>query len=206
MLPVDRWVEAIRNTMCSEGRSRAILLVTIWISCLAGSAQELQGRFYAEKHTYMVGEPVLFNMEIKNTVKEVVYVNAKDPGKCLDRYEFSVSGTSSGCGAKWDAECRDEQSPVLPGESYRGQWPLNFWYQFERDGKYAVSATRHIPVRSVRGEFQDFAFSSKFAVNLKPTDSVRVQSILQEFERNLHSSDPDIRHAALDVLATTAPS
>jgi hypothetical protein len=194
--------------MYSDGRSRAVFILgAIWIFCLSGTAQELQGRFYPEEGTYMVGEPVVVNMEIKNAGKEVVYVNAKDdPGKCLDRYEFFVSGPSSGCGAKWEGGCRDEQSAVLAGDSYSGQWPLNFWYQFEREGKYDVTAMRHIPVRSVRGELQDFTFSSKFEVNLRPTDPVRVQSILQEFERNLHSSDPDVRHAALDVLSTTAPS
>jgi hypothetical protein len=153
----------------------------------------------------MVGEPVLFNMEIKNTGADVVYVNAKNPGKCLDTYEFLVTGPSSGCGVKWDDECGDELTPLVHGDSFHGQWPLNFWYEFERDGKYEVSVTRHIPVRSIRGEYQDFTFSSKFEVKLDPVDPARVQSILQEFERNLHSADPDVRHSALDVLATTAP-
>jgi HEAT repeat protein len=83
---------------------------------------------------------------------------------------------------------------------------LDSWYRFEREGKYQVSVTRHIPVRNSRGEVQNFTFSSKFEVRLDPTDPARVQGILQDFERNLHSSDPDVRHAALDVLATSAPT
>jgi hypothetical protein len=186
--------------------NRVILILGIVLFCpLSGPAQDLQGRFYPEKDGYMVGEPVLFNMEIKNTGAEGLYINAKNPDKCLDTYEFFVTGPSSGCGAKWDGECRDEQSPLVHGDSYRGQWPLNFWYQFERDGKYEVSATRHIPIQSSRGDFQDFTFSSKFEVKLDLPDPVRVQGILQEFDRNLHSSDPDVRHSALDVLSTTAP-
>jgi len=151
----------------------------------------------------MVGEPVVFNMEIKNTGKEVVYVNAKAPGRCLDSYDFFVTGPRSGCGAKWDGQCADEESPLLPGDSYSGHWPLDFWYQFEGAGKYDVNATRHIPVRSVHGEMLDFTFSSQFQVDLKPTDAVQVQTILQQLERNLDSSDPAVRHAALDVLSTT---
>src|ERR1700733_14067805 len=72
-------------------------------------------------------------------------------------------------------------------------------------GKVRGSATRHVPIRNSRGEIHDFTFSSKFEVNLEPADPLSVQRILQEFERNLRSSDPDVRHAALEVLATTAP-
>jgi hypothetical protein len=190
----------------SELHSKRVLMVGAVLLCSFAQGQQLQGRFYPEKDSYMVGEPVLFNMEIKNTGAEAVYLNAKNPGKCLDTYEFSVTGSGSACRAKWDGECRDTLFSFEPGDSYQGQWPLNFWYQFEREGKYEVEATRHVPVMSKRGEFQDFSFSSKFEVKLSPLDPAREQSILQEFEQKLHSSDPDVRHAALDVLSSTAPA
>jgi hypothetical protein len=60
----------------------------------------------------MVGEPVLFNMEIKNPDAGVVYINAKNPGKCLDTFVFSVSGSGMACSATWDAHCHEEQSPL----------------------------------------------------------------------------------------------
>jgi hypothetical protein len=187
--------------------SRFIFMLGVVLFCSAfGPAQDLQGRFYPEKESYMVGEPALFNVEIKNAGPEVIYINAKNPDKCLDTFDFSVTGAGSGCVANWKAECRDPLSPLAPGDTIRAQWPLNFWYQFERSGKYEVKATRHIPIRSAHGDFQDFTFSSKFEVKLDPPDPVRVQTILQEFERNLHSNDPEVRHAALDVLSTTAPS
>jgi HEAT repeat protein len=53
--------------------------------------------------------------------------------------------------------------------------------------------------------YEDFTFSSKFDVKITPLDPVLVQSILQEFEKKLHSGDPDVRHDALDVLSSTAP-
>jgi hypothetical protein len=154
----------------------------------------------------MVGEPVTFNVEIKNTGNQIVSLPAKGSAKCLDTYEFSVSGSGPACSASWDAGCQDDESALGPGDAMRGQWPLDSWYRFERAGKYRVSVTRHIPVRNSRGEVHDFTFSSEFEVRLDPTDPARVQGILQEFERNLHSSDPDVRHAALDVLATSAPT
>src|SRR5579872_814317 len=185
--------------------ARVLMICGLWFASLSVSAQDLQGRFYPEKERYMVGEPVTFNLEIKNTGTQIVSLPAKGPAKCLDTYEFSLSGSGSACSATWDAECNDDESALGPGDTMRGQWPLDFWYRFEREGKYQVSITRHIPVRHSRGEVQDFTFSSKFEVRLDPTDQARVQGILQDFERNLHSGDPDVRHAALDVLSTSAP-
>ena len=169
-------------------------------------AQQLEGRFTAETGSYMVGEPVLFNLEIKNTGAEIGYLHAKSPAGCLDTYEFSAQGTNSPvCSAKWNPECIDDLLPLKPGEAEQAQWPLNFWFQFEKEGEYEVSATRHIPIMSTAGEYRDFAFSSKFRFKISPLDPARVQSILQDFERKLHSDDPEIRHAALDILSTTAP-
>jgi hypothetical protein len=168
--------------------------------------QELQGRFYPEKASYMLGEPVLFSVEIRNAGTQPVFLNAKNPGKCSDNYQFSVSGPGPSCGAKWDGGCGDKLLSLKPGESNGATWPLNFWYQFEREGKYEINATRHLPIMSTAGEFQDFTFSSKFEITMTPLDPARVQNILQDFERQLNSSDPDVRHSALDVLATTAPA
>ncbi len=148
----------------------------------------------------MVGEPVTVNVEIKNAGKQTVSLPAKSSGKCLDTYEFSVSGTGPACGATWDAGCLDDESALGPGDGMHSQIPLDARYRFEREGKYSVSITRHTPVRNNSGEVQDFTFTSKFEIHLDPADPARVQSILQDFERNLHSNDPNVRHAALDVL------
>lgn len=167
---------------------------------------QLEGRFSAAAGSYMVGEPVLFNLEIKNTGTDIVYLHAKNPSGCLDTYEFSAEGHNSPvCTAKWNPDCIDNLLPLKSGESEQAQWPLNFWFQFDSAGEYEMSATRHIPIRSQAGEYRDFEFSSKFKVKISPLDPARVQSILQDFERKLHSDDPEIRHAALDVLSSTAP-
>jgi len=193
--------------MSSESRITAAILTAAaaWLGTFPIVAQDLQGRFHTDKDVYTLGEPVLFDVEIKNIGKGVVFLNAKNSNGCLDKYEFVVNGTGTACGATWDPGCADEESALKPGESLRGQWPLDSWYQFESPGKYQVTATRHIPVRSGRDEVHDFTFVSKFEVRLEPADPRYVQSNLQEFERNLHSSDFDVRHTALDVLATTAP-
>ena len=73
-----------------------------------------------------------------------------------------------------------------------------------RTGEYEVSVTRQVPIMSNGGERRDFTFSSKFDVRIAPPDPARAQSILQDFEKKLHSNDPEVRRAALDVLSSTA--
>jgi hypothetical protein len=74
--------------------------------CVCAQSQQLQGRFYPEADSYIVGEPVLFKLEIKNTGSEDVYLHAKNPSGRLDTYAFSVQRTNSAaCGANWNAEC-----------------------------------------------------------------------------------------------------
>jgi hypothetical protein len=52
--------------------SRALVIGGLWFASLSASAQDLQGRFYPGKERYVVGEPVIFDVEIKNTGKQVV--------------------------------------------------------------------------------------------------------------------------------------
>lgn len=168
--------------------------------------EQLQGRFYGEPQTYMVGEPVLFSVDIKNAGPDSVYIHTQDSASCVDTYDFSVQKTGSAvCTARWDAACGDKPVLLKPGENEAGQWPLNYWFQFEGEGTYEVSATRHIPVMSMSGEHRDFTFSSKFSVKISPLDPARVEATLQDFEKKLYSTDPEVRHAALDVLASTSP-
>jgi hypothetical protein len=178
----------------------------IFLFALPCLAQELQGRFYSEKDTYMLGEPALFNIEIKNPGRNRFFINAKNPDHCVDTYDFLVSGDGQACNTQWNDYCLVEQSELAPGDSFHAQWPLNHWFQFETEGKYHVSITRHIPIRTSQGEFQDFTFSSKFDFAVVTADPVRVQGLLQDFERNLQNDDPNVRHVALDVLSTTAPA
>jgi len=79
-------------------RSGSFLIMTIlWFASLWASAQDLQGQFYPEKDNFMLGEPVLFNVEIKNTGEQFVYISARNSSTCLDSYDFSVSASGSTC-------------------------------------------------------------------------------------------------------------
>jgi HEAT repeat protein len=184
---------------------RIFTLCTLLLTTLLVSAQELKGRFYAEKDSYMLGEPLFFSMEIKNTGNELVYLNARK-GECLDKYEFSLQKAGFTGSTTWDNQCHGEPLPLKPGETDTSRWPLDFWFRVEHEGKFNLTVTRRMRTSSVSRGITELTFSSTFEFNVVPSDEQGVQKVLQDFERNLHSDDPEIRHNALDVMSTTAPT
>jgi hypothetical protein len=194
----DTWFATLR-VKCA-----LIAFVVLFLSAFLSSAQELQGNFHPDKDTYMIGEPVFFTTEIKNTRNEPVYLWAQKPGDCLNLYEFSVS--RFGCTNKWDEGCVAPPMLLGPGETYREGWPLDNWYRLNHEGKYDVTISHKLRISSSSRGLEDFSFSSKFQIKLRLADSESVEKVLQKFERDLTSDDPDVEHAALDTMATTAAS
>jgi hypothetical protein len=185
-------------------RCKLIASVALSLSAFLSSAQDLRGNFHPDKDTYMIGEPAFFTTEITNTRREPVYLWAQKPGECLNLYEFSVSGF--GCTNKWDEGCMAPPMLLGPGETYREGWPLDNWYRLNREGEYDVAISHKLRISSSSRGLEDFSFSSKFRIKLRPADSESVEKVLQKLERGLNSDDPDVEHAALDTMATTAPS
>jgi HEAT repeats len=154
----------------------------------------------------MVGEPLFFTTEIKNTRNEPVYLWASKDGERLDLYQFWVQGPGGACGNRWDDAGLAEPKQLQPGETYHEQWPLDHFYRLGREGKYDVTISHKLRVSSATTGVQDFSFSSKFQLKLVAADSDAVQKTIQGFERDLNSGDPEVEHAALDTMATIAPS
>ena len=63
---------------------RAVVLLTV---CFAiTSSAQVTARFYLNKDTYSIGEPLTFTLEIKNSTPDSVYLFPKVPGKCSDAF------------------------------------------------------------------------------------------------------------------------
>jgi hypothetical protein len=184
----------------------AIAFLAFNLSAGLSSAQELEGNFYPDKDTYMIGEPLFFTTEIQNKSANPAYLWPHKPGQCLDLYTFFVHGPQIACGNKWDNVCESEPLLLKPGETYHERWPLDHWYRLSREGEYEVTISHKLYVSSAITGIQDFTFSSTFKVNLIPEDKESIERALRKFERDLNSTDPEIEHAALDTMATTAPS
>jgi hypothetical protein len=173
---------------------------------VTNSFAQVTARFSLDKDSYSVGQPLMFTLEIKNGTPDVIYLFPKLPGKCADKFTFWMTGPGYTCGQTFDTECGDEPQDLKAGDSYTAQWPLDFWYRVDHEGRYDVSITRTIRYSSLKGGIQTLPVSSKMTLHMAPADPVKVEQTLQKFRTDLQSPDNLVRHNALDVLATTAPS
>jgi HEAT repeats len=191
-------------------RHASILLLTLSLATVA-CAQQLTGRFLPDKDSYAVGEPLYFSLEIKNTGTEPVYLYAKAPGRCQDTFTFSVQqvtdrGPGSACGITFDMQCVDDPHLLKPGDVFTGRWPLDFWYRLQRPASYRGNAARDITVSSASAGIRQFKVSSDFQFRLVAADKASRERARGEMEAGLRSDDPDVRHEALDGIATVAPA
>lgn len=192
------------------GAGLATLLLTLTIASPVSG--QVTGRFYPNKESYAVGEPLTFTMEIKNAGSEVVYLFANTPLQSGDGLSFAMQRTASqnagaSCGITWNTRLWEgDPYELKPGETFAGQWPLDFWYRIEHEGTYKTGITCHTRFSSLRGGIQDLQFSSDLQFNVVPGDPANVEDVLRKFEADLRNPDPVVQHSALDVLATTAPS
>jgi hypothetical protein len=86
--------------------SSSICIIAVLISklCVCAQAQQLQGRFYSEADSYIVGGPVLFNLEIKNTGRRRVLAREESERSFGHLRVLRSATNSAACGANWNAE------------------------------------------------------------------------------------------------------
>ena len=193
--------------MSSSGLQRNFVLTCIFFTTALVTITRAQvtARFYLNRDSYSVGEPLMFTLEIKNETPDVVYLFPKMLGTCSDAFTFSMTGPGMFCGATFDPACSDETVEIPGGEAYTAEWPLDFCYHITRPGTYSVTISRPIRYSTLRGGIQSFPISSTMTLQTVPADPAQVEQTLQRFRADLQSPDPNVRHDALDVLTTTAP-
>ena len=183
------------------------------VACLFAAATfstlctaQVTARFYLNKDSYSVGEPLTFTLEVKNATPDVIYLFPKLGGKCSDKISFWMNAPGYACGTAFETECGDDTQDLKPGVTYTAQWPLDFWYRIVHEGSYDVSISRQIRYSTLKGGMQTFPVSSKLVLKVVHGNPAQVEEVLQKFRADLQNPDPYVQHEALDVLATTAPS
>ena len=171
-------------------------------------AAQVEGRFFLNKDSYAVGEPLLFSVEIKNTGSETVFLFPKTGAQCSDSISLWMHSAKPNqgmaCGTSW-VTCLDDPTELKPGQIYSPNWPLDFWYRIEHEGVYTTNLTGHARFSGLRGGIQEITFSSELQLKVVPGNPDDVRATLEKFQADLQSKDIQVRHHALDVLATIAP-
>ncbi len=184
---------------------RALAAVAFYLALAAPLTAQITARFYLNKDSYSVGEPLMFTMEVKNQTPDTIYLFPKPSGKCSDLFTFSMNGPGMLCETRFETECTDDTVDVKAGDTYTAQWPLDFWYRIDHEGKWDVTISRKTHYTGLKTGVRSLDFSSQLQLNVVPGDPAQVEEVLRKFQADLQSPDPNVRHDALDVLATTAP-
>jgi hypothetical protein len=167
----------------------ALLAGILWPTFVRGQA--LVGRFYPEKQTYFVGEPVLIDFEITNTGDKAAWIDQRMGEPCTEPDPIEVVGakhegigwdTTFGCYGGVGGSCPGGAIELKPGAKHIARIFLNSGFRLDRPGTYQVHARRIAPV------YPSGAFAASWTVPKKEFSSDFQISLVQGTEEELKSA------------------
>lgn len=206
-----------RNPAARRRRERFIVLALCLLAAVPASAQGLTGRFYPQKSSYLLGEPVWFVFEVTNKGNVPVHIEYSNPyGVCAfgGGYSFDVAEARPlgrwRCG--YGASCAGGGSePLAAGSTYSQRLLLNQWFLVDHPGRYRVSASRNLRFGVHAGDFgillapSSRLFKSEFEIEVVEGEKTKVENAFEPFLMNLGSPDLDRRIEAVETITAIAP-
>jgi hypothetical protein len=193
---------------------RVRLLIVLALLCwpAVGTAQ-VSGRFFLEKETYTVGEPVLLYFEVTNNGSETVNIPNADPYSFCSGYRIQVSSdpspTSSCAPGGFGGSCFSSDMTLKPGEKYTQRILMNDEHNVRAPGTYFVEAERSIGYAPSSLNYFEAVKSTvevheRLLFRVVANISVEEAS-LQVWVQQLKSDDSAKRREAARILAAMAP-
>lgn len=190
-------------------------LVCVWPpACFA--AQAVQGRFYPEKQTYLVGEPVFVVVEVANAGEQAVtIVSGSTFGGCaqVEGFGVEVSGSDPvrhwppGCGGGVAGSCSSGLVELHPGATNKRRLLLNEWYRLEQPGEHEVWLRGQVRFGAAGEPIlrEAHAFESRFSIVLAASEQAELQAAYQPLVKDLNSENFNRRVEALVAITELAP-
>ena len=192
------------------------MLVLCLLAAVPASAQELTARFYPQKSSYLLGEPVWFVFQVTNKGNAAVHIEYSNPyGVCAfgGGYSFDVAEARPlgrwRCG--YGASCAGGGSkPLASGATYTQRLLLNQWFLIDHPGRYRVSANRTLRFSVRAGDFgvllvpASRMFKSEFEIEVVEGEKAKVENAFEPFLKNLGSPDFDRRIEAVETITAMA--
>jgi hypothetical protein len=175
------------------------------VGCARSLQAQVSGSFKLDKDSYIVGEPLMFTLEFKNTGSETIYLFPKVPGECTSAFDFSMTGPGQWCEVPWKIPC-EEPLELKAEDVYSEGWPLDFWYRIEKPAKYKTTITLDTRYLNPKRGVQSLHITSDLELQVILGDPADVERELAKWQAQLNDADFNKRHDALDVLSTVAPT
>ncbi len=171
----------------------ALLAGLLWPTSVRGQA--LAGRFYPEKQTYFVGEPVFIDFEITNIGDQPAWIDQRMGEPCieLDPIEVVVAkhhgfgwDTSFGCFGGVAGSCPGGAIELKPGAKHTARIFLSAGFRFDQPGTYQVHARRSVPIYPLevigaRRTAATKGFSSDFQITLVQGSEEELKAAFQPY-------------------------
>jgi hypothetical protein len=187
-------------------------LILLFVTTGLAKAQ-LSGRFYLDKETFTLGEPVFLYFEVINAGAGALKVVRANPYSFCSGYEIHVSSDenrTSACAAMgWAGSCLSSDVELKPGQQRVERILLNFDHKIGVAGDYDIQAKRSLAYADAGAGFfgpnspkleihEQLHIRIDASANLDPR-------VFEKFVTQLHSSDAEKKSEAARTLATLAP-
>ena len=187
-----------------------VVLLLFWPTALLG---QVTGRFYLEKDTFALGEPVFLYFEATNSGTDAQNLHKADPYSFCSGYQIHVSSdlaNNSSCASMgFGGSCASSDAPLEPGKKVRERILLNYEHKIDSAGQYEIEAERNL---SYAPASEDFFSTSTSSLEVHAHLIFRVDenaewsgTDLQSWVELLHSTDSAKRREAGRTLASVAP-
>ena len=187
-----------------------VVLCLLWPTVLCA---QVTGRFYLEKETYSLGEPVFLYFEINSSGNEPQNVYRADPYSFCSGYSIRASSDvpmNSTCAPMFvGGSCLSSDNELQPGKKIVERILVNYDHKIDSAGRYEIEVNRNLVFAPV-GE--DFFEASKNTLDVRAHLSFTVDDSTtwddtgqQAWVKQLLSSDQAERWEAARTLASMAP-
>jgi len=175
--------------------------------------QVFTARYYPERHNYLVGEPIIVDLEVVNHSDTIGEISESDcawtPGP------FEVEGAPPkkeyvpfSCGPKAIAgSCLIGASEIPAQGKYLKRLLLDGPFVLDSPGTYHVRATSEQDI-SRPGSSEVLArlhIDSEFELTLRAPQAAELEAAYKPFLADLKSRDPSIRYFAASAIAENPP-
>lgn len=192
-----------------------VTLLVLWPNSVLG---QVTGRFYIEKDTFALGEPVFLYFEANNSGRDTQNLHKADPYSFCAGYQIHVSSdlannaNNLSCAPMgFGGSCLSSDAPLEPGKKVTERILLNYEHKIDSAGQYEIEAGRSL---SYAPGSEDFFSTStrKNSLEVHAHLIFRVdenaewrETDLQSWVELLHSTDSAKRREAGRTLASVAP-